>query len=100
MKNKEINLRKKIKIALLKIVTQIMTKEILMLRRVVVQEILLQKQKQGYILKCHNKKHYLIKMEIIPRLSKKLKEKDSNNISIIGRIIILYRILLKHNFKV
>ena len=75
-------------------------KKILRLRRVVVQEIPLLNKKEEYIPKCHNKKAYLIKMEIIARLFKKLKEKDSNNIFTIDKIIILYRILLKHNFKV
>lgn len=77
---------------------KILTK-MLKLRRVVVQEILLLNQKEEYIPKCHNRKAYLIKMEIIARLFKKLKEKDNNNIFIIDKIIILYRILLKHNFK-
>jgi hypothetical protein len=75
-------------------------KKILRLRRVVVQEIPLLNKKEEYIPKCLNRKAYLIKMEIIARLFKKLKEKDSNNIFTIDKIIILYRILLKHNFKV
>lgn len=69
-------------------------------KRVVVQEILLLNKKVEYILKCLNRKAYLIKMEIIARLFKKLKEKDSNNIFIIDKIIILFRILLKLNCKV
>jgi len=71
---------------------------ILKLKRVGAQEI--PHKKEECILKCHNRKAYLIKMEIIVRLFKKLKEKDSNNIFIIDKIIILFRILLKRSFKV
>ena len=78
---------------------EILTK-ILTMKRVGVQEILLLNKKEECIHKCRNKKAYLTKMEIIPKSYKKLKEKDSNNIFIIDRIIILYRISLKLNFKV
>ena len=46
------------------------------MKRVGVQEILLLNKKEEYILKCRNKKAYQTKMEIIPKLYKKLKEKD------------------------
>jgi len=86
------------------IVMQILRREILTkiltMKRVGVLEILLLNKKEEYILKCRNKKAYQTKMEIIPKSYKKLKEKDSNNIFIIDRIIILYRISLKLNFKV
>ena len=58
---------------------------ILKLKRVGAREI--PHKKEECILKCHNRKAYLIKMEIIVRLFKKLKEKDSNNIFIIDKML-------------
>ena len=75
-------------------------REILTLKRVVALEIQLLKQKEESIPKCHNRKAYLIRMEIIVKLFKKLKEKVSPNIFTIDQITTLYRISLKRSFKV